>query len=387
ITPADVITEVDEPIVLSRRDLAAIAATFLLIGMVASAYGPLLMLLANRFEVSLPIAGGVLSSHFAGALVGVLASIWAMERLQNRHLVVAALAFLALGCVLVALAPAWPVLLGAIFFVGVGFGALDIGLNQIVAHSHGGRRAVVLTMLNGSFGLGAVLGPILVSILGRHHFALLYAGGAVLAVALIPRGLRIPGHMPAVSSPHTSRPPWLIPIFILAFGLYVGTETGVGGWSTSHLEFVGLAPATAAAFTSAFWLALAIGRLLVGLVPARVPEPVIVITASVLGALALLAAAFGRPAPIAYVATGLAIAPIFPTAVVWMARRLPGDARATSWLFPGAMVGGALVPAVIGLVIARIGLGGAPVVLSAAAFGTFVTFLVARRVSSAPPIP
>lgn len=377
-------TELDDRTILTRRDLAAIAAAFLLIGMVGSSYGPLLLFLSSRFEVSLPIAGAVLSAHFAGALFGVLGSMYAMDRYPNRYVVTAGLGFVALGCALVALAPAWPVLLAAVFVVGVGFGVLDIGLNQIVAHSAGARRSAVLNMLNGSYGVGAVLGPILVTVLGQHRFPMLYAGVAILTTALIPQGFRISGRLPVASTVKVQRPVGLVPVFVIGFALYVGTEAGVGGWSTSHLEFVGLAPATAAAFTSGFWLALAVGRLLAGLIPPRVPESVVVITASALAAVALLVAAFGRPAPVAYLLTGLAIAPIFPSAIVWLARRLPADARATSWLFLGAMAGGALFPAVIGFVIARVGLGGAPVVLSAVAFGTVVAFTLAWRLSGTP---
>ena len=373
---------VDDRVVLSTTSLVAIGATFLLIGMVVSAYGPLLQILSHRFDVSLPIAGGVLSAHFAGALVGVLGSMRAMERLPNRHVVVAALGFVAVGCALVALAPAWPVMLAAVFFLGIGFGALDIGLNQIVAHSRGARRTAVLNMLNGAFGLGAVLGPILVALFGEHHFALLYSGGAVLALGLMWEGLRIPGRLPVAPPSTGPRPTGLVMVFVVGFALYVGTEAGVGGWSTSHLRSLGLGAASAAALTSGFWLAMAAGRLFMGLLPSRIPEWAIVTSGSALGAVALMAAVSGAAAPVAYVVTGLVIAPIFPTGIVWLARLLPGDSRATSWLFPGAMVGGAVIPAVIGFVITRVGLGGAPVVLSAVAVGTFLAFSGARVIST-----
>lgn len=378
--------EVEDRVVLSGTALAAIGATFLLIGMVVSAYGPLLQILAHRFEVSLPVAGGVLSAHFAGALVGVIGSMRATERFPNRHVMVAALGFLAVGCALVALAPVWPVMLAAVFVLGVGFGALDIGLNQIVAHSEGARRTAVLNAVNGAFGIGAVLGPILVALFGEHHFVFLYAGGAVLAVGLMREGSRIPGRLPVAPKSVARRPTALVVIFVVAFALYVGTEAGVGGWSTSHLRSLGLGAASAAALTSGFWLALGLGRLLIALLPSRIPESAIVTTASALGALALLAAISGWAAPIAYVVTGLVIAPIFPTGIVWLARLLPGDSRATSWLFPGAMLGGAVIPAAIGFVIARVGLGGAPVVLSAVALGTFLAFALARYLGARQPV-
>jgi len=81
----------------------------------------------------------------------------------------------------------------------------------------------------------------------------------------------------------------------------------------------------------------------------------------------------------AYLVTGLALAPIFPTGIVWLARLRPGDSRATSWLFPAASIGGVLGPGVIGIVIAEFGVRWAPVVLAAVAVLMTAAFLGARR--------
>jgi FHS family glucose/mannose:H+ symporter-like MFS transporter len=370
-----------ERIVLSVPALAAIAALFLLMGMLASSYGPLLEHLAHRFHVSLPIAGTVLSSNFGGALIGVVASIAAMRRLTNRTFVVLALGCLALGCAGVALAQSWPAFLAAVFVVGVGFGGLDFVSNQIVAHSEGPRRSALLNALNGTFGIGAVLGPVLVSNLGERHFPWLYAGVAVVAIAVMPAAIGITGRLPLPPKRAGTRPGAVVGLFVVAFALYVGTEAGVGGWMTSHLESAGLHSAPAAALTSGFWLALATGRLLIPLLPARVPESAIVLCGSVVAAIALGAALFHGAAPVAYVITGLALAPIFPTGIVWLARLLPGDARATSWLFPASMAGGAVIPAAIGLGIAQFGIAWAPAILLAVASGTFTAFLLGWRAS------
>jgi FHS family glucose/mannose:H+ symporter-like MFS transporter len=369
----------DERTVLSRTVLVAIATAFLLMGIVASAYGPLLEHLAHRFHVSLPVAGAVLSANFGGAFVGVVASMIAIERFPNRLLAALALACLGFGCAGAALAPTWPTFLAAVFILGIGFGGLDIGLNQMVAHSEGPRRSAVLNALNGSFGIGAVLGPVLVSRLAEHHFPLLYAGLAILAAALIPAALGITGRLPVPPKHAGPRPRALVGLFMLAFVLYVGTEAGVGGWVTSHLESVGVRSENAATLTSGFWLALGLGRMLVALLPARVPESAVVLSGAGLAAIALGAAAAGGAAPVAYIVTGFALAPIFPTGIVWLAKLLPGDARATSWLFPASMLGGALIPGGIGLVIAQSGVASAPIVLSVVAFGTFGAFALASR--------
>ena len=364
-------------VVLSRTALAAVAACFLLMGVLGAAYGPLLEHLGQRFAISLPVASEVFSAHFAGALVGVIASMWAMERVSGRVSVWVPLGCEGVGCAGVALASSWPAFLAAVFVIGVGWGALDIGLNQLVAHSEGRRRTALLNALNCAFSLGSVASPILISRLGQEHLAVLYAGAAVLAVVLIPAAAGISGRLPVAPRKGGAWPGMLVGIILAAYVFYVGTETGVGGWMTSHLESVGLRALDAASLTSGFWLAMAVGRLLAALIPERVPPLTVIIAGLVIASAALLLALNGRAAPLAYIVVGFAIAPIFPTGIVWLAKLRPGDSRSTSWLFPAAMVGGVIIPAGIGVTIASVGLAWAPAILAAVAITTLAAFSLA----------
>ena len=366
-----------ERIHLTRAALVAISAIFFLMGILASAYGPLLEHLSRTFEVSLSVAGAVLTAHYFGAVVGVLVGMRALRRLSSRTFVLGALTCLGLGCAGVAVAPSWAVFLAGVLVLGVGYGALDIGCNQLVAHSEGTRRTAVLNALNGTFGLGAVAGPILVSTVGRSQLGLFYGGAAALAVVVMPLVAQMSGRLPFIAGRSSRRSIGLLAIFMVAFALYVGLETGIGGWMTSHLESVGRQSLTAATFTSGFWLALATGRLLAALIPAAMPERVIVIVGSAVAAVALLAALIPTVAPVAYILAGFAIAPLFPTGIVWLAKLRPGDARATSWLFPASMLGGAVVPGGISAVIGRFGIGLTPVVLSIVALGCLASFWLA----------
>jgi MFS transporter, FHS family, glucose/mannose:H+ symporter len=365
-------------VVLTRTATVAVGATFLFMGLVVSAYGPLLGHLTHRFGVSLPVAGSTISVHFAASLFGVLAAMRAMRAWPARRTLMIATGFVAAGCVAVAVAPTWPAFVVAVAIVGFGFGALVLGANQVVAYSAGARRAALLSALNGAYSAGAVAGPILVASFAAAHFSVLYLAAAALSLVLIPGDLRIGGRLP-VAAGTPARPSLLVLIFVCAFVLYVAVENGTGGWMTSHLESVGFDSQRAAVFTSGFWLALVTGRLLIALVPPRIGEASIVLAASALATIALAAASIGPLAPFAYVAAGLAIAPIFPTGIVWLARLRPGDSRATSWLYPAASIGGTFGPGVIGVVIAHAGVGWAPAVLALAALGMFVTFLVASR--------
>jgi fucose permease len=147
---------------------------------------------------------------------------------------------------------------------------------------------------------------------------------------------------------------------------------------TSHLESVGRLSLDAASFTSGFWLAIAVGRVLAALIPDSVSPPKVLIATSAIASVALLVALNGRAAPVAYIVTGFAIAPIFPTGIAWLARLRPGDSRATSWVFPASMVGGVVIPAGIGLAIASVGIGWAPAVLSLVGICTLAAFALAN---------
>jgi FHS family glucose/mannose:H+ symporter-like MFS transporter len=363
-------------IFLSKRLLIALAAIYLLLGTLAAAYGPMLEHLTVRFGISLSSSGAVLSAHYGGAFVGVMLSIWKLQRLRVGLSAIVSLSCLGVGCVAVVLASSWTLFLIAVFVVGLGFGALSIGLNQLVAYSALKKRSAALNLLSGASSVGAVIAPILVASLGGWRFTALYAGSAVLAVGLIPAVARISGRLPI--APTSAQGPGMhMGVFVVAFMFYIAVEAGIGGWMTSHLESVGQRSVVAETLTSGYWLAVALGRFLMILMPPRVPVSDVVITCSTLSVLLLPVTLIGQAAPVAYIAVGLVIAPIFPTGIAWLARLRPRDSRAMSWVFPASMLGGAIVPGGIGLVIDKFGIAWTPVVLSGLAIGTLAAFVLA----------
>ncbi|HKC19584.1 MAG TPA: MFS transporter [Candidatus Dormibacteraeota bacterium] len=368
-------------VVLSHTAIAAVGATYLAMGLVVSSYGPLLEHLTRRFGVSLPIAGATISVHFAASLVGVLAAMRSVEKLPGRTTVMIATGLVGIGCVGAALAASWASFMVAIAVIGFGFGALVLSLNQLVAYSEGARRGALLNILNGAYSAGEVVSPVLVALFAAQHFAVLFIGAAILSLVLIPGDTGIVGRLPFAAGP--GRPSRLVLIFVLAIVLYVGIENGTGGWMTSHLESLDLGSTQAASVTSGFWLALVTGRVLMSVVPPRIPEPGIVLGGAAVATVALLAASFGPIAPVAYVVAGLFIAPIFPTTIVWLARMRPGDSRATSWLYPAASIGGTFGPGAIGIVVAAFGVRWVPVVLALVAIAMTITFWFADRRSRA----
>jgi fucose permease len=172
----------------------------------------------------------------------------------------------------------------------------------------------------------------------------------------------------------------------LAYLCYVGAEAGTAGWIVAHLSALGYSARLATAMTSAFWLALTIGRLCVAPLGNVVTLRHIVLTSTALLAACLAVAAIPGMAPVAYAAAGLAAAPIFPMGLAWAAETWPGDHRTASWALTASMLGGIVGPAVIAGAVSATNVTVVPAALSTFAALTFLTFLSirSRRVDTPP---
>lgn len=367
--------------VFSGPTVVAACVAFMLIGALAAFYGPLLPILEARYGFGPSVASTVLSAHAVGGLIGVLAASQALRFLRNRTFLVAATASLGAGCLVMALAPAWWVVVLGAGLVGFGFGALDLGINQLFAYSFGARASTLLNVLNGVYGIGAVAGPLLIGTAGDAA-GLVYLGCAILAAALLLPLSRVRGDGTPVEAAgsanagRTGRRSYVavVGLFALGYALYVGVEAGIGGWEPTHLAATGLTATAASSATAVFWLGLTVGRFLVAPVALRVRPERIVLGSLIVAIVTLSLATVAGLAPIAYAATGLAIAPIYPTGLAWLAQSTPGRRTPTVYLVAAAMVGAATFPPLVGFAIQALGAAVTPFALLAIALGSAAAF-------------
>lgn len=347
----------------------------LLIGAMTACYGPLLPYLETRYGISRATAGAVLGADFGGSLAGVLWAIWAVRRLPNRVYLLLALGAVAAGSVLLAAASGWWQVLTGAAVAGAGFGVLDFTLNRLFTLAFEGRRGAMLNVLNAIFGAGAVLGPLVVALLARHHLPWIFVAAAVLAAVVAPPIALVRDDGPAAAPPgtRTRRPSPTVCLFTAAYLLYMGAEVGVSGWSPTHLKAVGYSATFADAVTSAFWLCLTIGRFLVVPVTLRV-SPRRIVLAGIGAACAVLTLSLVTPfAPYGYALAGLALAPVWPTGLAWLAETHP-DGPAINYLLVASMLGGAIFPYATGWIITATGARATPAVLAAFAAACLAVF-------------
>jgi len=354
-------------------------------GLLLSLYGPAIPELRAVFGVGGGGSALVVSAHFAGAMAGI--AWWGLERrLAARTWLLAAVGLLAAGAVGIAFAPAWPVVLAGAFALGGGFGVVVVALYGVIVEGFGGRAAAMLNLLGACFGAGAVVGPLASAATGGYRVPFL--AGALLAAGATTLARDLPAAPPAATAPDRGRPaPGLVAGFVALCALYVGVESGVGGWETTSLLAGGAGQAAAASWTAAYWAALTAGRLLAIPLAMRVAPPPLLAGSLALGAAGLALAHHPPLAPVAYTLAGLALGPVFPTALAWLAAAAPGARGPTAMVFAAAQLGGVLVPALIGRLVDASSPAAIPTTLLAVVIACLVATLslvglAGRRVSS-----
>jgi FHS family glucose/mannose:H+ symporter-like MFS transporter len=324
-------------------------------GLLLSLYGPALPELRSRYGIGEGASALVLSAHFLGAMAGI--AWWGLERrLASRTWLATGTGLLAAGAAAIAFAPAWPVVLAGAVGLGVGFGVIVVEINVLLAEGFGERAAAMLNLLGATFGAGAVAGPLILAASGGYRVP--FCAGGVLAVGALALARDLPRTSPPPDAVRPRTSPALVGGFVAVVALYVGIESGIGGFEATSLLAGGAGAAAAAGWTAGYWAALTTGRLLAIPLALRV-EP----AAQAAGGLAL--AHVPGFAAVAYTLTGLALGPVFPTVLAWLAVVAPGSRTSTAMVFAAGQLGGIVLPVVIGRLVDA----GSPAVIPSAVLG------------------
>ena len=358
----------------SKAAVVASCVGFVLIGVLQSLYGPAIPAFRSDFGLSPSAAGLGLSAHFVGGVGGVLLFDRLYGRVGNRRILGSSYLLMAVGAAGFALAPDWPTALAAALLAGFGFGGIDYGLNQLFAVGFGHRSTAMLNILHAHFGIGAILGPAVIGVVGSEHYPAVFLAFALANLPLLVclRGVR--SHVPAPAGDEAGDGAGggavlgrslgsVLAVFVVLYVLHVGVEAGVGGWEPTHLETVGYGAGAAATATSVFWLMMTVGRFLVAPLALRFSAQAIITVSCAGMTVCLLAATVPALAPYAYAGVGLFIAPIFPTGLPWLNRAAPQARRAGALVIAASMIGGVAAGPALGKAIEWSGIRAVPLLL------------------------
>ena len=346
--------------------LFAGVATFVMMGAGQSLYGPALPAFSRIFSVSLAEAGLLVSAHWVGCFLGVGFMYLKGAQVTPRH----ALAVMALGAGIIAMLSNWPVTLAGAVVFGAGYGMSTAVFNPRVLHAFGIYGPSMLSMLNATFGVGAIAAPLIFVALGSDpglSFGLTAAFAAAVWLVAGPAG-RTPA-APA-GQVQAFRPHWPI----LGFGaVAIGLEACLIGLGPTALIRAGVAEATAAELLSAFFVVFLMARVVLVFVAHRIAPFLLYTLAVIATALFALGAVFLSPA-LFFVAIGAPAGLYFPGFYVTASGKMGEDLRVPPTIIASGLVGGIGGPLILAPLMERMGslgffwvLAGVTLALSAAA--------------------
>lgn len=390
--------------VFSARTTMVIACCMYFgLGIVVGTHGPVLPELAANTGSTLAAVGTFFTAFFLGALVAQLIAGPLNDRFGQRPVLLVGLVLLGLGELGLTLSNALVLLWASALITGFGAGPIQVSLTLLITELFPERRSAVMNLLNVFFGIGATAGPAMAGLSLRMietAFPVLWFGAAlfILLIAAVPRitivkqaGKDI---VPVAASLQFDLLPavLLLGTFLL---LYVGTETGVGGWTTAYLDQTTNLPTAMATFVAAgFWLALTLGRLIAVPLSTRISSHTLLL-GSLAGALVgatLLANSTGDIllSTIAVLVLGVCLGPVYPTAIaVTTTRFREATGTVTSIVIAIGSLGGMLLPWLQGVLMERSGLQ-ASVLLIVVTTVTMLVFYAAyclldnRRLTKVP---
>lgn len=332
-------------------------AVFLLLGVVIASYGPSIPHITQRFHVTVSVAGLIVSANFLGEVVGLMALGLTHARWSIGGRLTAGAVVFGVGLVAASAAPAWPLLLLAVFVLGVGAGGLVVLVNLFYATRYGRRSPAMLGLVNTSYGVGTFLGPALVGLVGGYSLVFAVVGAGVLLCVVFLRRAVDDETAAAVAPPELSaRTLGLVATFALMLLVYEGLEAGVGTWEATDLISQGWSAQFAAGATSVYWGAFTLGRVFTAPLAVQWSPQRILVPAFVISVVLLLGIRAGVAPPLMFALVGLCAAPVFPVVVSWMTRVIPNATTLVTYAILGAVIGSALLPAALG---GLIGLAGA----------------------------
>ncbi len=363
----------------NRGTLVVSFAVFFGIGLVSAAYGPALPDLADQTGSTLSALGALFTVSFLGTMSAQATSGPVTDRIGQRPVLLAGLLLAALGTLVVVTSHSlWLTLAGGAVF-GMGFGALDVGTNVLIAETFASRNVSVLNLLHVFFGVGSVAGPAIASLtLSVWDTALpAFVVGIVALLVPVPWILRLsPGPVRAAERPreandttpdagaHAARFSYRVPL-LWALGLllllYVGVESGMGAWTTAYTErSTSFSEEAAALLTSGFWLALTVGRM-AGFALGSRYTPFTTLWACLAGmfvggVMLLIGTGSAVLTVIAVVIIGFWAGPPFPTVIAIVTTTFrSGPGKAASAVVSMASLGAASLPWLQGTILDRAG--------------------------------
>jgi FHS family glucose/mannose:H+ symporter-like MFS transporter len=351
-----------------KRLLIMGCLSYLLTGCTHVIFGAVLPELLAHYDHSYSGGGLLVFLEFGGFLLGVLAMPALIRRLSRRRTITLAFIFLFVAMVAIALLPPWSFVICLTFIAGVAFGLVESSISTFVLIAAKDQQAVAFSKLEVFFGLGALIMPVVSSLLiagGLWKYAFLLLGISALATGIIWSKLSLGEHdellahkadrsKKADQIPVLSRSSLLfLTLLMIVFFLYVGMENTIVNFLPSIFkDQLHASSSVSTLAVTAYWVAMVVGRLFAGVLAEKMTYFRYLAVSFAGSLLTVLVWVFSTNLWSSFAVIlllGLFMSGMFAVALIYANQLLPGRTeQTTSALIAAGGLGGSILPLGVG---------------------------------------
>jgi fucose permease len=379
---------IPSPAAAARRSLGMVALvllTFFVISLLTNIIGPLVPDIIKSFDLSLTLVALLPFAFFIAYGVMSIPAGMLLERTREKPVMIGAFLLAFAGAVLFATLPRYPTAIVSLFLIGAGMAALQVAINPLLraagGEEHYAFNSVLAQLI---FGGASFLSPFIYSYFVRNigrpgaegkplvglmtrlvpaslpwvsvywvFAALVVVMIVVLAAVRFPVVVRQEDERAGAWATHKALfGNRTVILYFLGIFAYVGTEQGVANWISQFLAtYHGYDPQTVgAAKVALFWGLMTVGGVL-GLVLLKLFDSRKVLLGFTAAGLVFLSLALFGPGPLALIMfplVGFAASVMWPVIFSLALNSVESHHGSFSGILCTGVIGGALVPLLIG---------------------------------------
>jgi len=363
--------------------VALIFLVFSVISFLTNILGPLVPDIIDSFDLSIGIAGFLPFSFFVAYGVMSIPSGILIERYSEKTVLIAGFVLAFVAALVFAIFPTFQIALLSLFSIGIGMAMLQVVINPLLRHTGGEKHFAFNSVLaNFFFGAASFLSPLLYSyMVGKIHsddsstfisvfnqlvsadlkwvsLYWVFALTCLLMIVLIafikfPRvELTEDERMDTGSTFRELLRNRNVILYFLGIFAYVGTEQGIANWMSKFLQmYHSIDPSTGGATAiSYFWGLITLGCFLGLFLLKLFDSRSVLVTFACGGIITLSLALFGSMdiALVAFPATGFFLSIMWSVVFSLGMNSVPRHHGTFSGILCTGIVGGAVVPLIVG---------------------------------------
>lgn len=337
-------------------------------GLFDSLKGSTISSLLGELEFSYSLGGVIVMGQYAGYFAATFLAGRMLDRFGHKMTLIFAGICMLAGVTGYAASSALLLLLLSIFFIGMGLGTLELSGSNIITVYYPKKKGRYLNILTAIAGIGAILSPMIVSVLfckGLSWRRIYYSGILVLLPVtiyfmLIKNSSVHRNEHAGNASKKKDVKDTLTPLFRNDFllmyitnFLYMAAEMGIATWiaeffAKEGMDFAG----NSTRFLSLFYIGMTLGRMVGSIFVDRLGRRNSMLFASAAASICILTGIFGPSAlKICVAVSGAFCSIIFPTGTAVISGFPEGDSgRIQGFYFACGGLGGMFGPWIMGIV-------------------------------------